>query len=421
MIQNLSLHAMAILFVSSLIILLISLDTCIEAFNVIPRSAISFGSVLLVLGSLAPAQILAEIGSGKMLLGKYFLACPLSLFILYDLLILFSEGLLYKKISTIKKNRIGKNSIKESLDNLPDGICFSKLDGTPLLVNRQMQEISYDVFGKRLVNDVICARNINANRFNPATKILKRDPLIFESDGKVWQIKVIYHGLEKETLAYDITLEWALYAQIERISEANQRTNADLKAYQKKIGEFTRQKENLQAKIKIHDRLGQSLIYFRRYLEKADKTPEDRRRLEALWRESLLLFDDRKEVPKEPTSWEKLISTAKDIGVEVVVEGEQPDSEREQLLLVDLVHEAMNNAIRHGRAKKIRITLKNDGPTFRCRIVNDGLPPQGPIEEKGGLKNMRQRLAYYGGELSVNTDEGFQLDLSWTKGGYRDL
>lgn len=34
---------------------------------------------------------------------------------------------------------------------------------------------------------------------------------------------------------------------------------------------------------------------------------------------------------------------------------------------------------------------------------------------------MRQRLAYYGGELSVNTDEGFQLDLSWTKGGYRDL
>ena len=103
------------------------------------------------------------------------------------------------------------------------------------------------------------------------------------------------------------------------------------------------------------------------------------------------------------------------------MEGEQPDSEREQLLLVDLVHEAMNNAIRHGRAKKIRITLKNDGPTFRCRIVNDGLPPQGPIEEKGGLKNMRQRLAYYGGELSVNTDEGFQLDLSWTKGGYRDL
>ncbi|MFR9296846.1 MAG: sensor histidine kinase, partial [Aedoeadaptatus pacaensis] len=264
-------------------------------------------------------------------------------------------------------------------------------------------------------------RNIRSNRFNPATKILQWDPLIFESDGKVWQIKIIYHGLVKETLIYNITLEWALYEEIKKISEANRRMNADLKAYQEKIGEYTRQKENLQAKIKIHDRLGQSLIYFRRYLEKADKTPEDRIRLETLWRESLLLFEEKKEAPKEPSSWDKLISTAKAIGVEVIAEGGLPEGEQDRRLLVDFVHEAMNNAIRHGRAKKIRITLKDDGPTFRCRIVNDGLPPQGPIEEKGGLKNMRQRLAYYGGELSVNTDEGFQLDLSWTKGGYRDL
>lgn len=421
MIQNLPIYAMAVLFVSSLIVLLISMDLCIDVLQAAPKSALCCGAVLLVLASLVPAQILAEIGTGEMLFGRYFLSAPLRLFVLYYIFILILEWVVYKKVSSIKKNQIGKNSIKESMDNLPDGICFSKLDGTPLLVNRQMQEISYDVFGKRLVNDVVCARNIRSNRFNPATKILQWDPLIFESDGKVWQIKIIYHGLVKETLIYNITLEWALYEEIKKISEANRRMNADLKAYQEKIGEYTRQKENLQAKIKIHDRLGQSLIYFRRYLEKQNKTPEDRIRLETLWRESLLLFEEKKGAPKEPSSWDKLISTAKAIGVEVIAEGELPDGEQDRRLLVDFVHEAMNNAIRHGRAKKIRITLKDDGPTFRCRIVNDGLPPQGPIEEKGGLKNMRQRLAYYGGELSVNTDEGFQLDLSWTKGGYRDL
>lgn len=421
MIQHLPIYAMAILFVSSLIILLISMDLCIDVLQAAPRSALCCGAIFLVLASLAPAQILAEIGTGEMLFGRYFLSAPLRLFVLYYIFILILEWVVYKKVSSIKKNQIGKNSIKESMDNLPDGICFSKLDGTPLLVNRQMQEISYDVFGKRLVNDVVCARNIRTNRFNPATKILQWDPLIFESNGKVWQIKIIYHGLVKETLIYNITLEWALYEEIKKISEANRRMNADLKAYQEKIGEYTRQKENLQAKIKIHDRLGQSLIYFRRYLEKQNKTPEDRIRLETLWRESLLLFEEKKGAPKEPSSWDKLISTAKAIGVEVIAEGELPDGEQDRRLLVDFVHEAMNNAIRHGRAKKIRITLKDDGPTFRCRIVNDGLPPQVPIEEKGGLKNMRQRLAYYGGELSVNTDEGFQLDLSWTKGGYRDL
>lgn len=421
MIQHLPIYAMAVLFVSSLILLLISMDICIDMLQAAPKSPLCCGAVLLVLASLAPAQILAEIGTGQMLLGRYFLSAPLRLFILYYIFILILEWVVYKKVSTIKKSQIGKNSIKESMDNLPDGICFSKLDGTPLLVNRQMQEISYDVFGKRLVNDVICARNIKANRFNPATKILKRDPLIFESNGKVWQIKIIYHGLVKETLIYNITLEWALYEEIKKISEANRRMNADLKAYQEKIGEYTRQKENLQTKIKIHDRLGQSLIYFRRYLEKQDKTPKDRIRLETLWRESLLLFEEKKGALKEPSSWDKLISTAKAIGVEVIAEGALPEGEQDRRLLVDLVHEAMNNAIRHGRAKKIRITLKDDGTIFRCRITNDGLAPQVPIEEKGGLKNMRQRLAYHGGELSVNTDEGFQLDLSWTKGGYRDL
>ena len=421
MIQNLPIYAMAVLFVSSLIILLISMDICIDVLQAAPKSALCCGAILLVLASLAPAQILAEIGTGEILFGRYFLSAPLRLFVLYYIFILISEWVVYKKVSTIKKSQIGKNSIKESMDNLPDGICFSKLDGTPLLVNRQMQEISYDVFGKRLVNDVVCARNIRANRFNPATKILQRDPLIFESNGKVWQIKIIYHGLVKETLIYNITLEWALYEEIKKISEANRRMNADLKAYQEKIGEYTRQKENLQTKIKIHDRLGQSLIYFRRYLEKQDKTPKDRIRLETLWKESLLLFEEKKEASKEPSSWDKLISTAKAIGVEVIAEGALPEGEQDRHLLVDFVHEAMNNAIRHGRAKRIWITLKDDSPTFRCRIVNDGLAPQDPIEEKGGLKNMRQRLAYYGGELSVNTDEGFQLDLSWTKGGYRDL
>lgn len=346
---------------------------------------------------------------------------PLFGFIAYLLLLLLLEGALARKLSKLKKEQLGVNSVKESVDNLPDGICFSKLDGTPLLVNRQMQEISYQVFGKKLVNDLLCARDIEANRIKPRTKILQREPLIVESNAKVWQIKIIHHGLVKETLAYDITLEWALYEEIEKMTRANQRMNAELKAYREKIGEYTRQKETLQAKIKIHDRLGQALIYFRRYLEKAEKTPEDRRRLETLWGECLLLFDEEEEPVKVASAWDKFITTAGAIGVDVMVEGEVPESKEDQALLVELVHEALNNAIRHGHAKKIWITLKDQGPTFTCCIKNDGDLPTGPVEEKGGLKNMRQRLAYYDGSLAVRRESLFELDLSWTKGGFRDV
>lgn len=419
--MNLSTAALAILFIASLAILIMALDLSVDAALALRISPLFFTSALLVLAALLPAQVVADLGTGHYHLGDYFLHTPLLAFIAYLLLLLFLEGVLVRKLSKLKKEQLGENSVKESVDNLPDGICFSKLDGTPLLVNRQMQEISYQVFGKKLVNDLLCARDIEANRIRPRTKILQREPLIIASNSKVWQIKIIHHGLVKETLAYDITLEWALYEEIEKMTRANQRMNAELKAYQEKIGEYTRQKEILQAKIKIHDRLGQALVYFRRYLEKSDKTPEDRRRLETLWRECLILFDEEDEAPKATSAWDKFISTAKAIGVDVMVEGDVPASEEDQALLVDLVHEALNNAIRHGHAKKIWITLKDRGPTFTCTIKNDGNLPTGPVEEKGGLKNMRQRLAYYDGTLAVRRESLFQLDLSWSKGGFRDL
>ena len=418
---NLSMADLAVLFIASLAILLIAMDLSVEAILTLRLPALFGLSALLVLAALLPAQVVAELGTGHIHLAEYVLSMPLFGFIAYLLLLLFFEGALARKLFKLKKEQLGENSVKESVDNLPDGICFSKRDGTPLLVNRQMQEISHQVFGKKLVNDLLCAREIEANRIQPRTKILQREPLIIESNSKVWQIKIIHHGLVKETLAYDITLEWALYEEIEKITRANQRMNAELKAYQEKIGEFTRQKETLQAKIKIHDRLGQALIYFRRYLEKAEKTPADRRRLETLWGECLLLFDEEEEPVKVASAWDKLITTAGAIGVDVMVEGEVPESKEDQALLVELVHEALNNAIRHGHAKKIWITLKDEGPTFSCSVKNDGDLPTGPVEEKGGLKNMRQRLTYYGGSLAIRRASLFQLDLSWRKGGYRDV
>lgn len=418
---NLSTAGLALLFIASLVILLIALDLSVEAILTLRVSTLVLLSALLVAAALLPAQVVAELGTRHMHVATYFLSMPLFGFIAYLLLLLLFEGALARKLSILKKEQLGVNSVKESVDNLPDGICFSKLDGTPLLVNRQMQEISYQVFGKKLVNDLLCARDIEANRIKPRTKILQREPLIVESNSKVWQIKIIHHGLVKETLAYDITLEWALYEEIEKMTRANQRMNAELKAYREKIGEYTRQKETLQAKIKIHDRLGQALIYFRRYLEKAEKTPEDRRRSETLWGECLLLFDEEEEPVKVASAWDKFITTAGAIGVDVMVQGEVPESKEDQALLVELVHEALNNAIRHGHAKKIWITLKDQGPTFTCCIKNDGDLPTGPVEEKGGLKNMRQRLAYYDGSLAVRRESLFELDLSWTKGGFRDV
>lgn len=301
--------SLALLFALCLFLLMLSIQIVVEMVDTRPNAPVVLASLLLFFACLLAAQVLAEIGSDRMRLGRWFL--PLSIrYLIASLVVLFLlEMLFIRWIRKRQKNEIGKNSIKESLDNLPDGVCFSRLDGTPLLVNRTMQEISYAVFGKWLVNDVACAEAIRANRIKPRATILQRDPLVIRSNQKTWLIQVFFHGDVKETLAYDITLKWALYEEIKKKNIEIQQRNAHLKSYQKRVSEYTRQKEILQAKIHIHDKIGQSLIYFKHYLEKKEKTKEDRDRLLQLWKESLLVLEEESDPPKVDSAWEKLVST----------------------------------------------------------------------------------------------------------------
>lgn len=418
---NLPDSILTVTFITSLLVLLVSIRITVELADIKLRSYTLAFSLLLFIASFLPVQVLAEIGSGRILLARLFSGVPLYLLAFYLLTLILSEILFTQKILRDRKKQIGKNSIKESLDNLPDGLCFSKPDGTPLLVNRTMQKISYGVFGKWLVNDLACAEAVKENKIKAGASILQRNPLVIGCNHEVWLIQTIDHGPVKETLAYNISLEWTLLREIEKKNQKIKELNNHLKSYQKNVSEYTRQKEILQAKINIHDKIGQSLIYFKHYLEKADKSEEDRTKLIQLWKESLLVLDEQKAAPQMASSWDKLISTARAIGVEIHQEGRLPLDNRDLSILVGIVHEALNNAIRHGEAKNVWIQFKEDSAKNYCKIINDGKTSPGPIQEKGGLKNIRQRLKLHGGNMEILTEPDFQLDLSWPKGGYYGL
>lgn len=426
--ENLNVFKLALLFIFNAVLLVFSINIVIESTNTKNFRKYFLYSVLIFLLSFIPLQILAELGTGKIYIAKPFVKLPLYLFIVYNLIILSIEIILSKKFLEINKTVIGNNSIKESMDNLPDGICFSKYDGSPLLVNRVMQDLCYAVFGNMLANDLVCIEDIRNNNIKKDAKILKRDPIVIEALGDIWQMKYIYHKKYRETLAYKITLEWALYQEIEEKNKQIKKINTSLKEYQKNVVEFTRNKEILQAKIKIHDKIGQCLIYFKRYLDMEEKTKENRDKLINLWKESLLMFEgkndninDDKNSSKNEAKFDKLISTAKDIGVLVDVKGNIPKEEGDLKLLVEIAHEALNNAIRHGQAKNIWIDLSEDKVNINCKIINDGKFVKAPIIEKGGLKNIRQSIENCGGKMKINLDSNFTLSLSWPKGVNYDL
>lgn len=421
---DLNTYQLAILFIINTGLLVVAIKAVVEVAFIKSRSKYFLQTVIILILSIFPIQVLAELGNGDFYLAKAFVDLPLYAFIAYDILLIVLEFIFAISFVKINRQTIGKNSVKKSMDNLPDGICFSKMDGTPLLVNRMMQDISFAVFGKMLANDLVCAKDIKNNNIKEGSKILQRDPLVIEAMGRTWQIKVIPHENVRETLAYDITLEWALYQQIQEKNKQIEKMNASLKDYQINVGKYTRQKEILQAKIKIHDKIGQSLIYFKRYLDMDVKTKEDRDKLISLWMESLVMLDEKSEDPdsaKSINKFKKLISTAKDIGVTVNVDGKLPAEDGDLNLLVKIVHESLNNAIRHGQAKNIWIDLGEDDVNINCRITNDGIIVHGPIIEKGGLKNIRQIIESCGGKMKTQSDSHFILDLTWPKGGNYDL
>lgn len=413
----------SIIFAICMVLLAISLRLMIELMDIKPRSAAFASSVVMVLVNLFLVQMMAELGSRRMLVAVPFLKIGVFSFTACLFGIAALQIIIYIKIRRMRMQGIGKNSIKESMDNLPDGLCFSKLDGTPTLVNRQMQMISYEVFGKHLINDLTFARLARECKVSDSTQILQKDPLVMGACGKIWLYQIIEDKEKKyrETIAYNITEEWGVLGEIKKKNKEIKAANKRLKDYQDTALEYTRQKEILRSKIKIHDKIAQSLIYFRHYLDKEDKNEDERKRLVQLWNESLVVLDEGEDEEVKDALWKKLLETTESIGIGFHFTGSLPEGEKDKNTFISIVHEALNNAIRHAEAKNVWIDINEDGLRINLTIKNDGHKPSSEIKEKGGLKNIRARLKIYDGKMSIDTSEVFTLRISWLKGENYDL
>jgi PAS domain S-box-containing protein len=88
----------------------------------------------------------------------------------------------------------------------------------------------------------------------------------------------------------------------------------------------------------------------------------------------------------------------------------QPVSVRDTIAAIHLyriAQEALNNAVKHGRANRITLSLRNDGSTVQLSVRDDGAGFSPPTEASGsGLHIMRYRAAMIGGVLSIDSHNG---------------
>jgi len=87
--------------------------------------------------------------------------------------------------------------------------------------------------------------------------------------------------------------------------------------------------------------------------------------------------------------------------------------------LYRIVQEAVQNAIRHGRARNVGVDLAMAGAVVTLTVADDGagLPAGVPLTQGMGLRNMKYRASMIGGRLNiVNGPSGAILTCSFHEG-----
>ena len=97
------------------------------------------------------------------------------------------------------------------------------------------------------------------------------------------------------------------------------------------------------------------------------------------------------------------------LDTDLAVEGDDRPSAPVEAELDRIAQEALNNVIKHARAERVAVRLRQDGPTTSLIIVDDGagFDPSTPAAGGGlGLRGMAERAARIGGRLEITAGPG---------------
>jgi signal transduction histidine kinase len=75
--------------------------------------------------------------------------------------------------------------------------------------------------------------------------------------------------------------------------------------------------------------------------------------------------------------------------------------------------EAVSNAVRHGGAKRVTVSLTREGASLRLRVSDDGRGMSAEAQMQNGLKNMRQRAQSLGGNMEILTNDSGGTIVEW--------
>lgn len=346
---------------------------------------------------------------------SFLLKIPIWIFLTgMSLLIIFLCLLVRNEILACRKN-ISAWSVKETMDDVPCGVCVSDSCGHVVLSNKKMRELSRMLTGAPLQNYEDLKQVLDGNKsVQGVTRLSPEKGVLYLPNGTVWMFQNYMLAEEEvagylQTVAFDITV---IYFNSEKIRMKNEKLellNQKLKKMYEQIDESIREQETLKMKMQVHDSLGCCLLTIRRMLE-GNKEPDYMKNQLEILKQSVYILSGITQDDTEK-QYEESIKHAEKLGVSVEIEGELCDEHQVALITDKAIRECVTNCIRHAHGRRVYVQSHKTREGWKVCITNDGERPKEGSREGGGLSALREVVERDGGEMTTKFEPEFLLVL----------
>ena len=298
-------------------------------------------------------------------------------------------------------------SIRAGLDLLPEGILFGRTGHAAALVNIAMLQFMERLLGRQYRSaEEFWAALAAFDAPAVAEKHARRDAFLFRfAQGDTWLVQRTHltSGLDGWQLTAGCVTEFDAVSQE---LEAKNEALADMVDAQKELlttlEETERHRTLQEITSRVHDVLGQRISMLQQLL--ASPAPKDA--LDTIVRiDSLLEAVPLAQEPHPATLLADMTDTYTRLGIRLIRTGELPRNLRRARAFAAIIREALSNAVCHGRANTVTITLGER----QLRIRDNGIGCR-ELHLGGGLSGMMRRVNELGGRLLITQAPHFEIE-----------
>lgn len=341
----------------------------------------------------------------------------------YYLSLIFSTMLLLlRAIAQLTQLRYELNTgltrvaMKEAFDAFPQPLAIGTSKGRIELMNQAMRQLILE--NDFEVEDLADLKN----KLEFKSELLPGPPEIhaLREEDKVLQIQSERFNAPQKSyqllLLKDISNEAELIDELKLKNAELQDSNDQLSLLLSQTEDIVTERERTRLRNRIHDVMGQRLSILHLYIQQKEdgKAPALSKVTELL--DSMMEDLTRSAKTEIAASVEQIREAAELVGVQFNFSGRLPEESKLKRLFLNIMREAVTNAIRHAQATKVEAQLLETEDEYNLLITNDGRSPQFPITEGDGLKGMRFQLESLDGKLEIPEKEQFEIRVTLKKG-----